>query len=67
MREVAALAGVSLKTVSRVVNREGGVSPEVTSRVQRAVHSSATGTTSRRATCDGPMGARRWWARSCRT
>jgi LacI family transcriptional regulator len=37
MREVAALAGVSLKTVSRVVNREGSVSPEATSRVQRAV------------------------------
>ncbi len=37
MREVAALAGVSLKTVSRVVNREAGVSPVVTSRVERAV------------------------------
>jgi LacI family transcriptional regulator len=37
MREVAALAGVSLKSVSRVVNREGGVSPDVTSRVERAV------------------------------
>ncbi|WP_179423423.1 LacI family DNA-binding transcriptional regulator [Pedococcus badiiscoriae] len=37
MREVAALAGVSLKTVSRVVNREGGVSSDVVSRVERAV------------------------------
>lgn len=37
MREVAALAGVSLKTVSRVVNREASVSPEVTARVERAV------------------------------
>ncbi len=37
MREVAALAGVSLKTVSRVVNREGGVSPDVVARVERAV------------------------------
>jgi len=36
MREVAALAGVSLKTVSRVINREAGVSPEVTIRVDRA-------------------------------
>lgn len=37
MREVAALAGVSLKTVSRVVNREAGVSPAVTERVRKAV------------------------------
>ena len=37
MREVAALAGVSLKTVSRVVNREPGVSPDVVGRVERAV------------------------------
>jgi len=37
MRDVAALAGVSLKTVSRVVNREGSVSPEATTKVQRAV------------------------------
>jgi LacI family transcriptional regulator len=36
MRDVAALAGVSLKTVSRVVNREPGVSPELTARVTRA-------------------------------
>lgn len=36
MREVAALAGVSLKTVSRVINREAGVSPEVITRVDRA-------------------------------
>lgn len=37
MREVAALAGVSLKTVSRVVNQEPGVSPELTERVLNAV------------------------------
>ena len=37
MRDVAALAGVSLKTVSRVVNRELGVSPEVKVRVEKAV------------------------------
>ncbi len=38
MREVAALAGVSLKTVSRVVNREAGVSVVVIERVERAMH-----------------------------
>lgn len=37
MRDVAALAGVSIKTVSRVVNREPGVSPELASRVLDAV------------------------------
>jgi LacI family transcriptional regulator len=37
MREVAALAGVSLKTVSRVVNQEAGVSAELTERVNKAV------------------------------
>lgn len=37
MRDVAALAGVSLKTVSRVVNREPNVSPSVRERVERAV------------------------------
>jgi LacI family transcriptional regulator len=36
MREVAALAGVSLKTVSRVVNRESGVREELAARVARA-------------------------------
>lgn len=36
MREVASLAGVSLKTVSRVVNREPGVSERLVSQVQRA-------------------------------
>ena len=36
MKDVAALAGVSLKTVSRVVNREAGVSEELTARVSRA-------------------------------
>ena len=37
MRDVAALAGVSLKTVSRVVNDEVGVSADVRSRVGRAI------------------------------
>jgi LacI family transcriptional regulator len=37
MRDVAALAGVSLKTVSRVVNREAGVSVDLQERVERAV------------------------------
>ena len=37
MRDVAALAGVSVKTVSRVVNEEAGVSPDVRERVTAAV------------------------------
>jgi LacI family transcriptional regulator, galactose operon repressor len=37
MREVAALAGVSLKTVSRVVNAEPGVSPTLRDQVTQAV------------------------------
>jgi LacI family transcriptional regulator len=37
MRDVAALAQVSVKTVSRVVNEEPGVSPDLTRRVQHAV------------------------------
>jgi LacI family transcriptional regulator len=36
MREVAALAGVSLKTVSRVLNGEAGVAAATAERVQRA-------------------------------
>ena len=36
MREVAALAGVSFKTVSRVVNNETGVSADLASRVRDA-------------------------------
>lgn len=36
MRDVAALAGVSVKTVSRVVNGEPGVSPIMTSKVRTA-------------------------------
>ena len=36
MRDVAALAGVSLKTVSRVVNREPGVSGDLVAKVERA-------------------------------
>jgi LacI family transcriptional regulator len=37
MRDVAALAGVSIKTVSRVVNAEGGVSSGITAQVLAAV------------------------------
>ena len=37
MRDVAALAGVSLKTVSRVVNREPNVSAPIIAKVTRAV------------------------------
>jgi LacI family transcriptional regulator, galactose operon repressor len=37
MRDVAALAGVSLKTVSRVINAEPGVSADLTARVSRAI------------------------------
>src|SRR5512142_2094801 len=37
MRDVAALARVGLKTVSRVINSEPGVSPELHARVQRAI------------------------------
>ena len=38
MKEVAALAGVGLKTVSRVVNGEPGVSDDTAQRVQNALH-----------------------------
>ena len=37
MRDVADRAGVSFKTVSRVVNVEGGVSPDLVERVEAAV------------------------------
>lgn len=37
IREVAAMAGVSLKTVSRVVNAEAGVSGKLDSRVRAAI------------------------------
>jgi LacI family transcriptional regulator, galactose operon repressor len=37
MRDVARLAAVSLKTVSRVVNAEPGVSPALTARVRGAI------------------------------
>ena len=36
MREVAALSGTSLKTVSRVMNNESGVSPELVVKVKQA-------------------------------
>src|SRR5712664_4779534 len=37
MREVAAMAGVSIKTVSRVINAEPGVSAELARRVTAAI------------------------------
>ena len=37
MRDVAARAGVSLKTVSRVINREAGVAGETADAVERAI------------------------------
>jgi LacI family transcriptional regulator len=37
MKDVAGLAGVALKTVSRVVNGEPGVRPQVAERVQTAI------------------------------
>jgi len=37
MRDVASAAGVSLMTVSRVVNGESGVLPETAARVERAI------------------------------
>src|SRR4051794_35668537 len=37
MLDVAALAGVGLKTVSRVVNAEPGVSPALEAKVRRAI------------------------------
>src|SRR5258705_10920636 len=37
MLDVAALAGVGLKTVSRVVNAESGVSPALEAKVKRAI------------------------------
>jgi LacI family transcriptional regulator len=54
MRDVAALAGVSLKTVSRVINREPGVSTQLVDRVLEAVrlldyHHNMTASSLRRA------------------
>src|ERR671917_1890643 len=37
IRDVAALAGVGIKTVSRVINDEANVSPQMRDRVQRAI------------------------------
>jgi LacI family transcriptional regulator len=37
MTDVASAAGVSLKTVSRVVNEESGVRPETAALVQEAI------------------------------
>ncbi|HEY5821598.1 MAG TPA: LacI family DNA-binding transcriptional regulator [Propionibacteriaceae bacterium] len=37
IRDVAALAGVGIKTVSRVINHEANVSPQMKDRVERAV------------------------------
>jgi len=37
MRDIAALAGVSIKTVSRVINEQGGAGADVVQRVREAV------------------------------
>jgi LacI family transcriptional regulator len=37
IRDVAALAGVGIKTVSRVINNEANVSPQTRDRVERAI------------------------------
>ncbi len=62
MRDVAALAGVSVKTVSRVVNDEPGVSPAVRDRVHAAVerldyHPNLAASSLRRATGTATVGA----------
>jgi LacI family transcriptional regulator len=54
MKEVASLAGVSIKTVSRVINQEAGVSPQLAERVLDAVrrlgyHHNTTASNLRRA------------------
>lgn len=54
MKEVAALANVSIKTVSRVINEEPGVSPELSERVLQAIrqlgyHHNTTASNLRRA------------------
>ena len=38
MKDVATRAGVALKTVSRVVNDEPGVTPETANRVRNAIN-----------------------------
>lgn len=37
IKDVAQLAGVSISTVSRVVNQQGGVSPKLTKQIERAI------------------------------
>jgi hypothetical protein len=56
MRDVAALAGVGLKTVSRVVYGVPTVAPELVIRVQQAADKLATGPTSPRVACAVPTG-----------
>ena len=51
MKDVASRAGVALKTVSRVVNGEPGVTPATASRVLGAIEDSASGATSRPGCC----------------
>lgn len=62
MREVAALAGVSVKTVSRVVNHETGVSPAIRMRVREAIdrldyHPNLAASALRRASGTATVGA----------
>ena len=53
MREVATAAGVSIKTVSRVVNNEEAVRPEVAMRVRQPSMPSATNRIIGRRSSDG--------------
>jgi len=39
IKSVAELAGVSIKTVSRVINKEGTVKPDTLKRVEEAIAS----------------------------
>ena len=67
MRDVASLAGVSLSTVSRVVNGSPPARRSWPSGSSRPSRCSATGTTSRPATCGAPTGCRPRSAWSSRT
>ena len=58
MRDVAAAAGVSVKTVSRVVNDEAAVRDVVADRVRVAIDLSATAPTTAPSCCAGWHGER---------
>ena len=59
IRDVAALAGVGIKTVSRVINNEANVSPQMRERVQRGHHDAQLQAATRGpAPCVGETGRR---------